>query len=449
MGSETGAGLGRRQGEVLIMRIAVVGAGIAGLACARLLSREHQVTLFEAGNYLGGHTHTHAVEQDGRQYNIDTGFIVYNPLHYPLLSALFDELGVASRPTTMSFSVQNAASGLEYNAANLDTLFCQRKNLLSPRFIGMVRDLLRFYREAPRLLDAHASGPGPSLGDYLAEHRYGAAFRDEHLIPMASALWSSPAAQICSFPARYLVQFMANHQMLQISGRPQWRVVQGGSASYVAAIRAAWQVDERLSCPVWTVQRGPYGALITSSWGVERFDHVVLACHSDQALTLLTDASERERDILGAITYQANDTLLHTDASLLPRNPKAWAGWNAYIPREPGAACSVSYCMNLLQGVQSRMPFVVTLNRTEAVDPAKILRRMRYHHPVYTSAMVAAQTRKHEIQGQNNTWFAGAYWGWGFHEDGMRSAVEVAAALGANRAGSNTRWTSHMAEYIA
>jgi predicted NAD/FAD-binding protein len=410
------------------MRIAVIGSGIAGLASAHLLSREHDVTLFEANNYLGGHTHTHAVEQAGQTFNIDTGFIVYNPLHYPLLSSLFDELGVASQPTTMSFSVQHVASGLEYNAANLDTLFCQRKNLLSPRFIGMVRDLLRFYREAPRLLECQ--GPGPTLGDYLTEHRYGAAFRDQHLIPMASALWSSPAAQILAFPARYLVQFMANHQMLQISGRPEWRVVQGGSSSYIAAMRAKWQVRERLSCPAWSVQRGDYGVLVTSPWGVERFDHAILACHGDQALKLLADATAREREILGAMTYQDNDTVLHTDASVLPRDRKAWAGWNAYIPPEPDAACTVSYCMNLLQGVTSRAPFVVTLNRTAAIDPAKILRRMRYRHPVHTAAMVAAQARKHEIQGLNHTWFAGAYWGWGFHEDGMRSAVEIAGALG-------------------
>lgn len=411
------------------MRIAVIGSGIAGLSTARQLSREHEVTLFEANNYLGGHTHTHSVEQDGRRYDIDTGFIVYNPHNYPLLNAMLDELGVASQPTIMSFSVQNEASGLEYNATNLDTLFCQRRNLLSPRFMGMVRDLLRFYREAPALLETNDAGP--SLGEYLQTNGYGMAFRDDHLIPMASALWSSPAAQILSFPARYLVQFMANHQMLRVSDRPEWRVVTGGSSSYIAAMRAGWNVNERLSCPVWSVQRGEYGALVTSSWGVERFDHVVMACHSDQTLAILTDASAGERSILGAITYQANDTVLHTDASLLPRHRKAWAGWNAFIPRDTDAGCSVSYCMNLLQGVQSTAPFIVTLNRTGAIDPAKILRRMQYHHPLYSAKMVAAQTRRQEIQGQQNTWFAGAYWGWGFHEDGMRSAVEVVTGINA------------------
>ena len=409
------------------MRIAVIGSGIAGLASAWLLSRRHEVTLFEANDYLGGHTHTHDIELDGRRYAVDTGFIVHNPLHYPLLTRLFDELGVASQPTTMSFAVHNEASGLEYNATSLDALFCQRRNLLSPRFIGMVRDLFRFYREAPALL--HGPHPGPTLGDWLAVHRYGAAFRDEHLVPMASALWSSPAEQILAFPARYLVQFMANHQMLQVAGRPEWRVVRGGSASYVRAMRQRWQVRERLGNPVRDIRRDRLGVMVTSEAGAERFDQVVLACHSDQALALLADASEPERAILGAIPYQANDVVLHTDATLLPRRRKAWAAWNAFIPREPGAPCTVSYCMNLLQSLDAPEPFVVTLNRSEAIDPAKVLRRMRYHHPVYTHASVAAQQRKAEIQGVNRTWFAGAYWGWGFHEDGMRSAVDVAAAL--------------------
>ncbi|MBD8873699.1 FAD-dependent oxidoreductase [Rhodanobacter sp. DHB23] len=411
------------------MRIAVIGSGIAGLASAWLLSRRHAVTLFEVNDYFGGHTHTHDIERHGRRYAVDTGFIVHNPAHYPLLTRLFDELGVASQPTTMSFSVRNEASGLEYNAATLDTLFCQRRNLLSPRFLGMVRDLFRFYREAPALLDT--TEPGPTLGDWLAEHRYGTAFRDEHLLPMASALWSSPSAQILAFPARYLVQFMANHQMLQVSGRPEWRVVRGGSASYVHALRARWDVHERLNCPVRAVRRDAEGVEVRSTAGTERYDQVVLACHSDQALALLADAGERERAILGAMPYQVNDTVLHTDAALLPRQRKAWAAWNAFVPRDPGDTCTVSYCMNLLQGIDSPEPFVVTLNRSDAIDPDKMLARMRYHHPVYTHASVTAQARKHEIQGVNRTWYAGAYWGWGFHEDGMRSAVEVATALDA------------------
>jgi predicted NAD/FAD-binding protein len=411
------------------MRIAVIGSGISGLASAWLLSARHEVVLFEANDYLGGHTHTHDVEQAGRRYRVDTGFIVHNPVHYPLLTRLFDQLGVASQPTTMSFSVHNARTGLEYNATTLDTLFCQRRNLLSPRFWGMLRDLLRFYRQAPSLLDG--DGPGPGIGEWLDEHGYGQAFRDDHLVPMASALWSSPPHQILQFPVRYLVQFMANHQMLQISGRPEWRVVCGGSSTYVAAMRARWQVQERLQCPVHRIRREADAVVIDSvEMQGERFDQVVLACHSDQALALLTDATPDERDILGAIAYQPNEVVLHTDARLLPRNRKAWAAWNAYVPGTPDAPCTVSYCMNLLQSLQSPEPFVVTLNRSEAIDPAKVLRRLHYQHPVYTQASVAAQRRKGLIQGVRRTWFAGAYWGWGFHEDGMRSAVEVAAGLG-------------------
>ena len=410
------------------MRIAVVGSGISGLASAWLLSQAHDVVLFEANDYLGGHTHTHPIELAGQRYAVDTGFIVHNPAHYPLLTRLFRALGVATQPTTMSFSVHNARTGLEYNAATLDTLFCQRRNLVSPRFLGMVRDLFRFYRQAPALLEG--DGPGPGIGDWLDDNGYGEAFRDDHLVPMASALWSSPPEQILAFPARYLVQFMANHQMLQVSGRPEWRVVRGGSSTYVSALRARWQVQERLRCPVRSVTRDAHGVIVDSVVGSERFDRIVLACHSDQALALLGDASDAERDVLGAIAYQPNDVVLHTDASLLPRHRKAWAAWNAFVPGTPGAPCTVSYCMNLLQGLRSPEPFVVTLNRSEAIDPAKVLRRLHYHHPVYDAASVAAQQRKAAIQGHNHTWFAGAYWGWGFHEDGMRSAVEVAAGLG-------------------
>ncbi|HZP65874.1 MAG TPA: FAD-dependent oxidoreductase [Rudaea sp.] len=411
------------------MRIAVVGSGIAGLAAAWLLGREHAVTLFEAAERLGGHTHTHAVELGGRTFAVDTGFIVYNPPHYPLLHKFFETLGVASQPTTMSFSVRDEASGLEYNATSLAGLFCRRRNLVSPRFWRMLGGILRFYREAPALLDA--PGEGPTLGEYLAEQRYAEAFRDDHLVPMASALWSSPSARILDFPAKYLVRFMANHQMLQANGRPQWRVVAGGSQRYIDALRARWQVDARTGCAVRHVRRNGPGVEIESSAGSERYDHVVLACHSDEALALLADASERERDILGAIPYQENDTVLHTDARLLPRRRAAWAAWNALVPAGAHEHCTVSYCMNLLQSLDAPEPLVVTLNRTADIAPEKILKRMRYHHPVYTHASVAAQGRKAEIQGVNRTWFAGAYWGFGFHEDGIASAVGVANSLGA------------------
>jgi predicted NAD/FAD-binding protein len=410
------------------MRIAVVGSGIGGLASAWLLSREHEVTLYEANDYLGGHTHTHDVEVAGSNYAVDTGFIVFNPPHYPLLSKMFAELGVESQPTTMSFALKNERSGLEYNATDLAGLFCQRRNLVSPRFLRMLRDIVRFYREAPLLLQL--ADAGPTLGDYLAANGYSEAFRDDHLVPMASALWSSASAQILQFPAKYLAQFMANHQMLQTRDRPQWRVVKGGSQSYVRALRRSWKVHERIGCAVTKVTREGAGVRVDNRDASERYDHAVLACHSDQALALLGDATERERDILGAITFQENDTVLHTDAALLPRRRRAWAAWNALVPKATSEQCTVSYCMNLLQSLEAAEPIVVTLNRTAQIAPEKILKRVRYHHPVYTRTSVGAQARKAEIQGANNTWFAGAYWGWGFHEDGMRSAVAVANALG-------------------
>jgi predicted NAD/FAD-binding protein len=410
------------------MRIAVVGSGIAGLASAWLLSREHEVTLYEANDYLGGHTHTHDVEIGGRDYAVDTGFIVFNPPHYPLLHKLFDALGVASQPTTMSFAVKDERCGLEYNATDLSGLFCQRRNLVSPRFWRMLGDIRRFYREAPALLE-HV-GAGPDLGEYLAANRYSDVFRDDHLVPMASALWSSPSAQVLKFPVKYLAQFMANHQMLQVRGRPQWRVVKGGSQAYVRALRTGWRVRERIGDAVNRITREPQQVRIDSISGSAAYDHAVLACHSDQALGLLGDPTEREREILGAMPYQENDTALHTDASLLPRRRRAWAAWNAIVPTDAGEQCTVSYCMNLLQSLDCPEPIVVTLNRTAQIAPQKILKRLRYHHPVYTQASVAAQQRKAEIQGTNRTWFAGAYWGWGFHEDGMRSAVDVANGLG-------------------
>ncbi|KGI77358.1 NAD(P)/FAD-dependent oxidoreductase [Oleiagrimonas soli] len=409
-------------------RIAVVGSGIAGLASAWLLSRRHDVVLYEAADRLGGHTHTHDIEIDGRSYAIDSGFIVYNPTHYPLLCKLFDELGVSGQPTTMSFAVHDERSGLEYNATSINRLFCQRRNLFSPRFHGMVRDILRFYREAPALLDI--DGPGPTLGEYLGAQGYGDAFRDQHIVPMASALWSSPEAKVLAFPAAYLVRFMANHHMLQVDGRPSWRVVQGGSSRYIDALRARWSVHERVGCPVERVTRARDGVRIHSAAGDEHVDQVVLACHSDQALKLLEDASPEERAILGAIEWQDNDTVLHTDTRVLPRRRKAWAAWNALIPQHGGDACTVSYCMNHLQSIESPHTFCVSLNCTDRIDPDRVLARMNYQHPVYTHATVAAQRRKAEIQGRRNTWFAGAWWGWGFHEDGMRSAVEVANQLG-------------------
>ena len=412
------------------MKIAVIGSGIAGLGSAWLLSRQHEVVLFEKQRRLGGHTHTHPVSRWGKDYQVDTGFIVHNRQNYPLLSRLLEELRVETQPTTMGFSVQDAHSGLEYNATSLGGLFCQRGNLLSPRFIGMIAQIRRFYRECRSLLQLE--GPGPTLGEYLREQRYSRMFIDCHLVPMACALWSSPSESILGFPAKYLVRFMDNHDMLQVEGRPEWRVVSGGSARYIEAMQARWDVSVRLDACVRSVRRDALSVLVASTAGEESFDQVVFACHSDEALALLADPSADESAILGAISYQDNDTVLHTDARMLPTRPAAWAAWNAYLPDRVGAACTVSYCMNLLQSIQSPEPFVVTLNRSADIDPAKIIARMSYRHPVYTQASVAAQALRQRINGVRRSWYAGAYWGFGFHEDGLRSGVDVARALGSD-----------------
>jgi len=407
----------------------VVGSGIAGLGAAWLLSRAHDVVLFEANARLGGHTHTHRVAQAGREYAVDTGFIVYNAHNYPLLARMFEELGVASQPTTMGFSVQDARSGLEYNATSLRGMFCQPRNLVSPQFLRMAHEITRFYRESPALLES--PGEGPTLGDYLHANGYSPMFVRDHIVPMASALWSSPTDAILAFPARYLVRFMANHRMLQVAERPEWRVVTGGSDSYVRALQADWRVQVRLAAPVRRLRRTGGGIKLESADGSEEaFDQVVLACHADDALALLSDADDTERTVLGAFTFQDNETVLHTDARLLPTRRAAWAAWNAHVPATPGAPCTVSYCMNLLQSLESPEPFVVTLNRSADIDPAKVLARMRYRHPLYTHASVAAQGRRADVQGRRATWFCGAYWGFGFHEDGLRSGVDVARALG-------------------
>ena len=410
------------------MKIAIVGSGIAGLGAAWLLSRHHEVVLFESQDRLGGHTHTHRVSQQGREYSVDTGFIVFNPENYPLLTRMFDELGVASQPTTMGFSVHDGASGLEYNATNLNAMFCQRRNLLSPRFLRMVSEILRFYRECPALLDV--VGDGPTLGDYLSSKGYSELFVRDHLVPMACALWSSPSRRILDFPAKYLVRFMANHRMLQVQGRPGWRVVSGGSSTYISALQSSWQAAVRLGTAVRAIRREADAVVLSTSAGDEHFDQVVLACHADDSLALLSDPSADETSVLGAMRFQDNHTVLHTDARMLPTRRAAWAAWNAYVPAEPEAHCTVSYCMNLLQSIDSPDPFIVTLNRSHDIDPAKILARMNYRHPVYDHASVAAQGRRGDINGVRRTWFAGAYWGFGFHEDGLRSGVDVARELG-------------------
>lgn len=405
------------------MKIAIVGGGISGLYAAHYLSKQHHVTLYEAHDTLGGHTDTHSITIKERNYKIDTGFIVFNEHNYHYFCRFLNDLGVASQPSIMTFSVADALSGIEYNATTLDKLFCQRRNLFRPQFYRMVRDILRFYREAPALLNS--SDDELTLGDYLDQQHYSQTFIDDHILPMASALWSGPPQIVRNFPARYFVAFMANHQMLKTDNRPQWRTVCGGSSTYVQAFKQSFNGELRLDCPVQAIIRDNNGISIETKGDQKYYDKLILACHSDQALGLLQNASDQETEILGAMSFQKNDVVLHTDASLMPKHPKAWASWNALKLNEPQTHCTVTYYMNMLQNLEAPEPLLVTLNCTDRIDSEKILKRRSYHHPVYTPASLAAQKRRTEINGVNNTWYAGAYWGWGFHEDGAKSAQEV------------------------
>lgn len=417
------------------MRIAIVGTGISGLAAAHRLRRWHDLVLFEADDRIGGHTHTHQVEVGGQQVSVDTGFIVFNDWTYPRFIALLEELDVAWQFSDMSFSVRSEQSGLEYNGTNLDTLFAQRRNLFRPEFLGMVRSILRFNKEAPKLLEEEGDPwSGPTLGELLERGRYGEAFERDYILPMGAAIWSATRERMLAMPARFFVRFFVNHGMLSVSERPTWRTVTGGSSSYIEPLIAPIAPCVRLNRPVERIKRDGDHVLISSAGETEVFDHVILACHSDQALGLLADPSEAERDVLGALPYQANEALLHTDASIMPRSKKAWAAWNYHLletDREGQAPVAVTYWMNKLQDIDASEALLVSLNRSADVDPSKVLRTLRYHHPVFTREGVRAQGRWEEISGVRNTSYCGAYWFNGFHEDGVRSGERVAEALGA------------------
>lgn len=403
----------------------MIGGGVSGLTAARLLAQRYEVHLFEAAERLGGHTHTHDVSLFGQTWRVDSGFIVFNEPNYPLFSRLLRWHGVPSQPTTMSFAVKNERSGLEYNATSLGKLFSQRRNLVRPRFFGMISDLLRFYREAPALLSS--PGVGPSIGGYLEDHNYGRPFAEDHLLPMASALWSTPLDDVRDYPAKYMLEFMSNHRMLSVSGRPQWRVVRGGSDRYIEPLLAASDIRVSLGCPVQAVSRRDDGVELTVGDAGDRYsaDAAVFACHSDQALGILADPTPAEHAVLTALRYQANEAVLHWDRNLLPRRRRAWAAWNALVGETADSRCTVTYNMSMLQGLPTPEPICVTLNRDD-IAPDKIVARMRYHHPRYDSASVRAQGERMQISGHGRTWYCGAYWGHGFHEDGVRSAVDVA-----------------------
>ncbi len=405
------------------MKIAVIGSGIAGNVAAHHLAAEHSVTVFEAGDHLGGHTHTHDIEWDGRHYAVDSGFIVFNERTYPNFIRLLQKLGVSSQQTEMSFSIKCDATGLEYNGHSLNSLFAQRRNLLSPSFHRMVRDILRFNREAPQSLDeGRAEMP---LGVYLAEHRYSREFIEHYIIPMGAAIWSTDPLQMQAFPASFFIRFFRHHGLLDLRNRPRWFVIKGGSREYLGPLSAPYANGIRLRTAVESVRRLPHGVEIrTRRHGAEFFDAVFIATHSDQALNMLADPSPAEKSILGQLRYQRNEAVLHTDESVMPVSRRAWASWNYHLQPE-SERVALTYDMNRLQGLDAPVRFLVTLNNTQAIAPERIIRRMVYEHPVFTPDSVAAQARRKEISGGNRTYYCGAYWRNGFHEDGVVSALQA------------------------
>jgi len=409
------------------LRVAIVGAGVSGLTVAHLLHPRHDITVFEAGSYAGGHTNTVRVDLPDETLDVDTGFIVFNDRNYPNFERLLARLGVAGQPSTMSFSVSAVDEDFEY-AGTPRGLLAQPGNLTRPAFVRMVGEYVRFNRDARVLL---ASGDDrTSLGDWLAQLRYSDVFVRRLIVPQASAVWSADTRQMWSLPARFLVTFFHNHGMLSLIGRPRWRTVAGGSARYVEALTAPFTDRLRLRTPVERIERLDDHVLVTPRGGEpERFDEVVLATHADQSLAMLADASAREHEILGAIPYQPNEAVLHTDRSLLPRRRAAWSSWNYHLLDEPTGPSTVTYHMNTLQRLSSKHELCVTLNRSAAIDPAKVIATIPYAHPVFTGEGWRAQARHVEISGVNRTHYCGAYWRWGFHEDGVVSAQRVAERL--------------------
>ncbi|MDH3763062.1 MAG: FAD-dependent oxidoreductase [Gammaproteobacteria bacterium] len=412
------------------MKIAIIGAGISGLTAAYYLRHKHEITVYESAPTIGGHTATIEVEHQGREHAIDTGFIVYNDWTYPNFIELIDELGVDTQPTEMSFSVRCDNSGLEYGGNNLNTLFAQRRNLLRPSFHKMLADILRFNREAVRDFDSGAIAETTTLGEYLSSNNYGEAFIYQYLLPMGCAIWSASTESMNDFPLLFFIRFFKNHGLLSVNDRPQWHVIKGGSRSYLEPLTREFADSIEVNANISSVRRsGDAVELILANGDSPQFDQVIFACHSDQALALLGDATRAESEALGEIPYQSNEVVLHTDTSLLPKRRLAWSSWNYWLRERHQQRAVLTYDMNILQGIESDTTFCVTLNATESIADDKILRSFNYSHPVFSLESVAAAARIKNFNGVNRTWFAGAYLGNGFHEDGVLSGRRVADAI--------------------
>jgi predicted NAD/FAD-binding protein len=413
------------------MKIAIIGSGISGLTAAYVLSRQHDVTVFEAEQRIGGHTATIDLELQGQRYAVDTGFIVFNDRSYPNFIKLMEQLDVPSQPTEMSFSVSCAQTGLEYSGSNLNTLFAQRKNIVSPYFLRLVKDILRFNKEAQRDLDSGTLAVDMTLGEYLQGNGYSEGFKRHYLIPMTAAIWSASTSVVMGFPLVFFVRFFKNHGLLSVNDRPQWRTIIGGSREYLGPLTRTFSDRIRTGCAVSAVCRNDTGVRVTSEgFGEELFDQVVFATHSDQALALLQDAAPPEREVLQAVPYQMNDVVLHTDERLLPRLKKTWSSWNYLLDSYQQDRAVLSYNMNILQHIEAPVTFCVTLNKTGAIAADKILGRYQYSHPVFSTQSFAAQQRLQAINGSGGVWFCGAWCANGFHEDGVASALAVTEKLG-------------------
>ncbi|MDG2381941.1 MAG: FAD-dependent oxidoreductase [Pirellulaceae bacterium] len=411
------------------MRIAIVGGGVSGNVCAWLLHPDHDVTLFEAADYLGGHTNTIEVQTFDAEYTVDTGFMVFNNQTYPQFIRLLELLGVPHQLSDMSFSVRCERSGLEYQGSSLNGLFAQRLNLFNPRFYWMLKDVLRFNRQAPRFL--RLEDDVTTLGEYLTAKKYGSAFIQNYLIPMTAAIWSARPHAVLEMPARFLIAFFLNHGLLQAANHPPWRTISGGARTYVKAIADLMPGRIRLNSPIESVRRHSEHVVVKPVGSQEEtFDEVIFATHADQTLRMLSDATDQEKSVLGSFDYQRNMAVLHTDSSLLPLRKRAWASWNYHIPQSEDQPVAVTYDLNRLQSLGAPAPICVTLNHVDQIDPSLILGQMEYEHPVFGSGTIEAQRAHRELNGRHRTHFCGAYWGYGFHEDGVRSALVVGESFG-------------------